>query len=104
MILEQRRIADRHASTLVPSDPSGSLFSSRHARPERGIRRRRDVGPSLPAAGFARLRINVQVLVRESVSGRSLLLNTAFRSTAAITNLTIHPRSRVNVPGLHLQS
>jgi len=37
---------------MVPSDPPGSLSSGRHARPERGIQKQRDVGPLLPAAGF----------------------------------------------------
>jgi len=31
-----------------------SSFPDRHARPEPGIRKRRDVGPLLPADGFAR--------------------------------------------------
>jgi hypothetical protein len=37
-------------------------------------------------------------------SGRSLLLDTAFHSPAAITCLAASLRGRVNAPGLHLQS
>jgi len=61
------------------------------------------LAPSLPAAGFIRLRINDQVRVRFR-SGRSLLFDTAFRSPAATIDLAISPRSQVTVPGLHLQS
>jgi hypothetical protein len=57
--------ADTAGRKKVPSDPSGSLFSDRHARSKRGIRKRRDVSPSLPAAGFRRLRISAPVRVRD---------------------------------------
>jgi hypothetical protein len=89
---------------MVPSDPKTSLFPDRHARSERGIRKRRDVGPLLPAAGFARLRIEALVRARNSLSGRSPLFDTAFRSPAARAGFATRPRSRVNAPGLHLQS
>src|SRR5262245_18236645 len=39
-----------------------------------------------------------------SLPGRSPPLDTAFRSPAAMTHLAANPRSRVNAPGLHLQS
>jgi len=48
----------------VPSDPSTSSFSSRHARPEHGIRKCWDGSPLLPAIGFTRLRIKAPVRVR----------------------------------------
>ena len=80
------------------------MFSSRHARPERGIQRRRDVGPQLPATDFTRLRIKAQVHVRDPISGRSPPLDTAFPSPAARAGLAACPRSRVNVPGLYLRS
>jgi hypothetical protein len=51
----------------VPSDPSVSLFyapacTARTWHPQRG-----DVSPSLPAAGFGRLRIDVPVLAHSAV-------------------------------------
>jgi hypothetical protein len=49
---------------MVPSDPSTSSFSDRHARSEHGIRKRCDLSPLLPATGFARLRIDALVRVR----------------------------------------
>jgi hypothetical protein len=49
---------------MVPSDPSGSLISSRYTRPERGIRNGVMFGPLLPAPGFARLRIEALVRTR----------------------------------------
>ena len=49
---------------MVPSDPSISSFSGRHARSELGIRKRCDVSPLLPAADFIQLRINALVRVR----------------------------------------
>jgi len=60
--------------------------------------------PLLPAAGFVRLRIDALGTRPLVHPGRSSLFDTAFHSSATITDLTIHPRSRVNVPGLHLQS
>jgi hypothetical protein len=62
----------------------------------------RDVSPSFPAAGIARLRIKNPVRVR-SHPGRSLCLDTAFRSPAAKSCLAASPRSRVNAPGLYLR-
>lgn len=50
---------------MVPSDPKNSLFPDRHARPKRGIRKRRGVSPLLPAAGFARPRIDALVRARK---------------------------------------
>jgi hypothetical protein len=41
------------------------------------------LSPLLPAAGFARLRIEALVRARNSFSGRSPLFDTAFRSPAA---------------------
>jgi hypothetical protein len=64
----------------------------------------RDVGPSLPAAGFRRLRINALVRVRCFHCDRSLLLDAAFHSPAATADLSIRLRSQVNAPGLHLRS
>src|SRR5271155_4364567 len=89
---------------MVPSDPKEQLVPRRHARPEPGIRKRRDVGPQLPATGFARLRINALVRVRKSLSDRSPLLDAAFRSPATRASLATGSRSRVNAPGLHLRS
>ncbi len=91
------------AKKMVPSDPSTNSFSDRHARSEHGIRIRCDVSPLLPAAGFARLRINALVRVRVLVYGSSPLFDAAFRSPAAMTSLAASLRSQVNVPGLHLQ-
>jgi len=62
------------------------------------------VSPLLPAAGFRRPRINAPVRVRFSRSVRSQLLDTAFRSPAAATDLSARHRDRVNAPGLHLRS
>jgi hypothetical protein len=59
--------------------------------------------PLLPAAGFIQPRINALVHIR-SHSGRSSLLDAAFRSPAATTDLSIRLRGWVNVPGLHLRS
>ena len=89
---------------MVPSDPSISSFSDRHARPEHGIRIRCDVSPLLPAAGFARLRINALVRVRFFRFGRSSLLDAAFHSPTTTADLAISLRSRVDAPDLHLQS
>src|SRR6266404_8734911 len=89
---------------MVPSDPSTSSFSDRHARSEHGIRIRCDVSPLLPAAGFARLRINALVRVRFFRFGRSSLLDAAFHSPAATADLAISLRGRVDAPDLHLQS
>ena len=89
---------------MVPSDPSISSFSDRHARSEHGIRIRRDVGPLLPAAGFIQPRINAPVRVRLYRSGRSLLLDTAFHSPAATADLSTNSRGRVDAPGLHLRN
>jgi hypothetical protein len=88
---------------MVPSDPSVSSSPGRYTRPGPGIRKRRDVSPLLPAAGFARLRINALVRVRVPVYGSSPLFDAAFRSPAAMTSLAASLRSQVNVPGLHLQ-
>jgi len=44
------------------------------------------------------------LMFSRSRSGRSLLFDAAFRSPAAAIDLAIHHRSRVNAPGLHLQS
>jgi hypothetical protein len=60
--------------------------------------------PSLPAAGFARLRIDAPVRVRYSVPGRSLPLDTAFRSPPTKAYLSINPHGWVNAPGLYLRS
>ena len=85
---------------MVPSDPSTSSFPDRHARPEHGIRERRDVSPLLPAAGFMPATDQCSGARPLSRSGRSPLLDAAFRSPAATVNLAIRLRGRVNAPGL----
>jgi hypothetical protein len=62
----------------VPSDLQDNLFSGRHARPEHGAQKRRDVCPQLPAAGFAQRRITALVRIRNSAFGGSSPLDTAF--------------------------
>src|SRR5438874_5148512 len=89
---------------MVPSDPSTSSFSDRHARSEHGIRIRCDVSPLLPAAGFIRLRIKALVRVRFLRSGRSSFLDAAFHSPTATSNLAISLRGRVSAPDLHLRN
>ena len=87
---------------MVPSDLRNSLFPGRHARPERGIRKRCDVGPLLPGTGFSR---SGSMLRRASAnfSDRSPCLDAAFRSPATRAGLAASSRSRVNVPDLHLR-
>jgi len=87
----------------VPSDPSNSAFSSRHARLEHGIRQRCDVSPFASRSRFYPT-ADQRSGARPLRSGRSLLFDAAFRSPAATIDLAISPRSQVDVPGLHLQS
>jgi hypothetical protein len=88
----------------VPSDPVKQLVPRRHARPEPGIRKRRDVGPFAPRSRFCPAADQRSVRVRKSFSDRSTLLDAAFRSPAARANLATGSRNRVNAPGLRLQS
>jgi len=67
-------------------------------------RRWRGLCPLLPAAGFGQLRIEALVRARNSFSSRSTLFDAAFRFPAARAGLATRPRSRIDVPGLHLQS
>lgn len=80
---------------MVPSDPSGSSSSGRHARPGHGIRNRCDVGPPLPATGFGRLRITARVRVPSPNSGRSLPLDAAFHSPDPTASLATRRRERL---------
>jgi len=75
LLLTPRRSSFDYASDRYTGKPSSKLASSsstyrrlfpdRHARPKRGIRKRRGVGPLLPAAGFAQLRIDALVRARK---------------------------------------
>jgi hypothetical protein len=87
----------------VPSDSTGSISSSRYTRPGRGIRERREVGPSLPAAGFRRAADRCWGAHPLSHPGRSLLLDAAFHSSAAIPVSRTATAAALNAPGLHLR-
>jgi len=77
--------------------PSASVFPDRHARPEHGIWKQRDLRPKLPATGFGQQRINAVVRVRRVAGPRALRLHRSQitpRSTLDVVRFTwIAPRS-----------
>lgn len=75
----------------VPSDPTSSSFSDRHARSEHGLRRDRDFSLSLPAAAFGRPRINAPDFFRVCAAG-SCRLGTDFRSPTVTALFRRPPR------------
>jgi len=112
-------LSSRHHSPPGPPKPSIGIFApgrnaSKEAEPacsptgmhDRNVAAGNGVAlsPLLPAAGFSQPRIEAPVRARNSIPDRSPLFDTAFRSSAARAGFATGTRSRVNVPGLHLQS
>ena len=86
-----RRVSGGRNKKMVPSDPTSSSFSDRHARSEHGMQRDRDFSLLLPAAAFARPRINAPGFFRVCAA-RSCRLETDFRSPAVTAFFRRPPR------------
>jgi hypothetical protein len=76
---------------LLAGTLGGSAFTDRHARPEPGIRTRRTVPHSLPAAGFSPATDQRSCVPPASTSGRNRRLDRAFHSPTQHIRFRTHP-------------
>src|SRR5579864_1402792 len=87
---------------MVPSDPSNSPFSDRHARSEHGMQGSRDVALLLPVIAFARLRINAPEPVCSFYLLEAFASERPFARPQRLPFFKGH-RSEVNAPALSLR-